>query len=703
MRFFKTLVLIIVLFSTSLLFSGMHDLIILLDWRNEHVAKDLDKPASSINPSESSGFSAVSSSLVQAIWQKAAPILISSATWRNVMERKQIFADFISKDIAQLKKEYQNKFPRFNTEQGIEQFKKQCMAPFSFIEAMRLPREQKSEAMGFLLCYLMPFNTDEWYMEQFGTYFYLLIPKSYIEKQRQKNNFAKTQMRAKTLSERERILGLKTGRTVKNPTNYSQFAAPLTFDYQAAFMQVLPQVFVTHADVQDPQGNKEKTEENITRYLPHWYLYFEGHGAPSQQDVRGVIAGLSVDLFQRFLFFCNNRITTDFLYYSTCYAGGQHLLYPYEKEWFYPSAQKGGKIRRALTPEQLNYIIVASTLTYAPSWAWMPSISIPYKLGISQIKFSLFFDRFFDYIKQYFYPAGQPIKDTLISILNLINPTSFKESHIQVPVIRYPGTEWFSIIDLKKYVLRLTRVLVDTREAEGKPILVDKQELLVINPSQFIGRRKALIERVHSAVLVPILFTQPKMPAIISGAAIKASHYFENLQAKEIGFVEFLKSFYKVKEEHGRTFYIKRLVCSNDLQIDQSRLINASAGEMLLNDVVVVVNDRNPVDRKDKRKINGINFSYKQKHYGAFWYVDQKGRQTQFIEGQLPRLNSTQKAAPKYPFEIPEARISRVAATLKKRITEPPVKQEFVDVSFLSQQLNHLSQQLGELDRALPR
>ena len=119
---FKIGVFLFMLFQTTLVHTGMRDLIILLDWDNESVERDLDELVIAGDPAQSAGFGPISNVLVQAVWQKAAPIVVSAATWRNVMQRKKIFTDFITKDIQALTKEYKGTFKQFKTEAEIQKF-----------------------------------------------------------------------------------------------------------------------------------------------------------------------------------------------------------------------------------------------------------------------------------------------------------------------------------------------------------------------------------------------------------------------------------------------------------------------------------------------------------------------------------------------------------------------------------------------------
>jgi hypothetical protein len=703
---------IMFLFNSLSVYAGMRDMIILLDWLQERVEQDLDKAQPSSDPTRSSGFGPTMSSLITALWQKAAPIVVSAATWKNFVQRKEIYADFITLDTHALIAKYKRKFIRFNTDEGIKTFATQCKAYISITEFKTLNAVVRNELMGFLLCYLIPFDQNEWIMEQFGPYFYLLIPKIYQEAQRKKNDYPQEQGHfKKRLSDRERILGLKKGKTVPMPLNPIAFSTPTSINFYQELFQVIPQLFVTKADIQDAQGSKEKTEENIARFLHHWYFYLSGHGAPGKGSEPGTIAGLPSDQFMRLLLFFNNRIQTDFLFYSTCFAGGEHLLYPYERAWFYPPLQRGSLVRRALMPETFNYIIIADTLAYATTSAWLPSIPLPFILGSSTIRFSQYFPVFFQSIKEYFY-SHVSSKIDLARIINYVhlflNKKEEFEPKLQLPVIRYPTTEWFSIVDFKNKIFRLSTVFVDTKEAEAQEIIIRNKEVIVVDPQQFLGRRKAIIDRVHSEILVPVRITkdspQKKLPAIISSAAARASHYFDKIVVPQGGLYEFTHSFFNVASEaYGRTYYIKRLLCKNDLSGDQSKILDSKYGEGLeLNDVIVVVNDRNPFNIRDEKKYNAIIFRYQLQNFAVSWPADDTINNEKFLkEGTFPWLNAITETIPKYPFPLSEVKYKNIIEALKQKQIRGPQAKFSVDIRGLQQELRHLADRLSILNKQL--
>ena len=699
----------------------MRDMIIALDWTVERVENDLDV-SQQFNQSRPPGFGPVTSSLITALWQKAAPIVTSVVTWKNFLQRREIYNDFITFDLQALIIKYKKTFVRFNTDEEISAFATQCKALLSQTQFGTLRAYERKEINGFLLCFLVPFDPKEWIVEQFGNCFYLLIPKIYQENQRAKKDYPEEIVKfKKSLPDRGRILGLKIGTPVASPLDYTKISEPLfkKADYQKEFFQILPQLFVTVKDVEDYGDSKEKTEENKARFLPHWYFYLIGHGGPSQGSVPGFIAGLSSFQFPNLLFFLNNTIQTDFLFYTTCFAGGEHLMWPYERTWFYPSIRPGASPRRAIMPETFNYIIAADTISYAPTIGWSPGIPLPFILGSSHIKFSQNFPLFFKSIKQYFYPEGKITSSwDLARILNYVNSflteTEEFEEKLRIPVIRYPNTEWFSIIDFNKKILRLSRVFVEAKEAAVQEIIIQDKEVVIIDPKQFFGRRKEIIDREHSEILVPIRIKkdgeQKKLPAIISSAIAPASHYFDKIVVRSLGgFVDFLHSFFHVKQEaYGRTYYIKTLLCRNDLA-DYAGLLGANYGESLeLSDVIIVVNDRNLFDKYDVKKYNGVIFRYQIQNFAVFWPADDIKNNEKFKMGKLPWLNKIKESIPPYPFALPEIKYKEIIEALKlkqargapKPIEKPKPSVE-INLNQLQQELKKLFDKLSVLNKQL--
>lgn len=682
--------------------AGKRDLIILLDWDNERIDHALYGMQPSQDSDHSPDFGPISSSLLTTLEQKAAPILVSAATWKNFIQRKQIYGDFITLDTKTLITKYKRKFTRFNTDEGIITFAEKCKAYINPSQFGTLTKADKDELCYFLLSYVLMFDPKEWYMEKFGNYVYLLIPKIYQENQRIKNDYPKVSTK---LSNRELILGLKHGISVSDPFDIASFSTPSILNYGEEFLKILSKIFVTKADVPDD-----------TQCLHHWYMYVIGHGSPAEGFSYGSIVGLSLLQFSRFLFFLNTTIQTDFLIYVTCFAGGQHLVQPYERTWFYPPKITGGPVRQAITPEVFNYIIIANTLAYAPSYEWSPHVPEPFMLGISKVIFKQQFPSFFTSIKKYFYPEekieaplnGAPLNlvEILKNVQAIVPQKKGHEKDLQIPVIRYPGTEWFSIIDFHHEVFRLSRVLVETHQAEKREIVIARKKVVVIDLPPFLGRRMAVPTRMHSEILVPVRIRKNGMdlPSIVSSAIAPADYYFDTMIVPQGGLINYMNSFFSVPHEwYGRTYYFKKLICLNDLT-NYTELLGTHYGEPLeLSDVIIVVNDINPLLPYSTKKYNGIIMRYQLQNFVSLWSVDDTASNEKFFKKKTLPWLFTIRSIPAYPFKLPETKYTKVIQALEKKQKHGPawIPSATIDVSILQKELKNLSDKLAMLNKNL--
>lgn len=673
-QIFKIFVITLFFISFQTSFCGNRNLIMLLDWNSETVATDLSPQLGS-----SKGFGPVTSMLVTALWQQAAPIIVTSSIWKNFIERKEIFGDFVSKNTTELFQKYRSKYTQFSQMSSIEKFVQFCKDIF----AEQLSQEDFRLILGFLLCYTTPVDSKEWHIQKITDYIYLLIPQKYLN---QIKTYGDTPINPGTfgLSDENLLLGLKTGTLLANPFVLTTHQTTPQLNFSEEFLKTLPKIFVTTTDLKVP--DKEKTEENISRFLHDWLIFLNGHGSPEMKGGISYIAALSYfdptptkkPDFPKFLAFLNNKIKTDFLFYETCYAGGPHLVKPYEKAWFYPPLEKGRGERRALTADVFNYTIAAETLAHVVTIGYWPSISMPYSHG-QRPRFAQNFSEFFRLLGEYVYPKvgkkPSQLSQVLQTVHRFIDDSGNLIEVMQIPAVRFPGTEWFSVLDTPNKIEELTRVLIETHEAEGKDIVIKNKQVVLLDVESPRGRRKEAEQAQHSAVLTPIKIEQATPLVFISRVPDEAVYYFEKLEAKQWGLHDLLVNFLFVNElGYGRSYYIKTLLAKNDLLPDQAKLIGFVPNEgITLNNVLILNNARNPYIQhilKTNVRNHGIFFSFNGKHFSAFWEPTDQQALVFNQSKTLPNLKQetiAPTAIPKYPFAIEKDRLKEVFEIQQKR------------------------------------
>lgn len=737
----KKLCFIFFLFSVSIsIKAGLRDLIILIDWRNERVSNTLSTSQPTYDPSQLSGFGPVTSSLVTALGQEAAPILVSSATWKNFVERKKIFDDFLSKTEQVLIKEYKGTYPRFNTDQGIQNFAqlcKQSVGGYSpqFSNFIQSNPAASRELNGFLIPYVTQVSTDNWILQKITPHWYLLVPKKYLGQIKKEKLPPAPDTIAKTTTDDELLLGLKSGTSIQNPLEVVGHDDGENVLFAEEFLTAIKSLFITINDVKD-KYSKEQTEKNRAIYLHHWYFYLNGHGGPSGPNTIGIITGLRIPQFQTLLTFFDRKIITDFLFYSTCYAGGEHLKIPYIKDWFYPPLTKSRPkdIRKAHRAKAFNYIISAETLVYASTFGWLPSIAIPFKLGVDRVHFLQHFSPFFTGLHNYVYLPVINFKQwvklkpqekkksypNLAQILN--NVTIFLDKNgkvddrMQIPVMRYPNTAWFSVIDVQDKIFNLTRVLMEVRSAENRELVIKDKEAVVIHAGSPVTER-SVDEKYHTEMLAPMVIKkqpQKKPPTFLSNSPRNAIHYFENIDARTCGLLELLQAFLPpIDEYYSRAFYIKKLICRNDnVSAKQNSALGMQANEGVeLNNVIILYNGANPTDPKDRRKLDGIFFQHQLQSFRSFWEPHETNKVQRLKNNEFPGLQKIVEPnfiAPTYPQNFLDqqkqkvALIKNIVSVQEKKIQEQKEGKGFLrelsgDLNTLTLQLQNLNMQLKRL------
>ncbi len=144
-----------------------------------------------------------------------------------------------------------------------------------------------------------------------------------------------------------------------------------------------------------------------------WTLYLVGHGTFSLIPREELIADLTLEEFQKFLDFCQNKIITEQLLYSSCYAGGTNL------EKAFSSAKKGVEETKIY-----KFPIVVMGVTEAPSVAERSQ------------DFEGLFSSLFEH------------QNDLPNYYKILRDNNFIEFLQNLPQVRLPGEKWFSIQDI---------------------------------------------------------------------------------------------------------------------------------------------------------------------------------------------------------------------------------------------------------------
>jgi hypothetical protein len=247
---------------------------------------------------------------------------------------------------------------------------------------------------------------------------YLLLPHNYLlyRGKEKKVTLANARMvdQSSELTATEKTLGLKINhlKTIDNLDDIVDNLISLEdnrFRYADYFMDSVESVCIT---------NKEYLQAKVSaENIPSTVIYMNGHGL-----MEDAICSLRIDHFKRYLQFLE-RCKIKLFVYNSCYGAGKN------HELIYKDAQKA-------IQKNYTFTIVSMAITDIPTYM------------ADTEKFSL---RFFAAKTSL---AEIPLKDAIESI----NPAGKN-----IPQIRYPGLEWFSVIDNEKNVLVIGSVLGQTR------------------------------------------------------------------------------------------------------------------------------------------------------------------------------------------------------------------------------------------------
>ncbi len=260
-----------------------------------------------------------------------------------------------------------------------------------------------------------PFNAEvaaEWIIKEINPSLYLLLHKSYLVEKKISEDAVTEYNDQTAVTAVEMQLGLKvnhmktvTARDIKKPTTEPELA-----NY---FLEALRENLFVH--------NFEYTEE-FSQYRSAWSIFILGHGMIDKS-----IAGISIDDFKTFLSFLEKIISTKLLYYLSCYGAGKNSAS------IYKTSQKG-------VTKTYPFAIITQALTDA---------AVDFQ-GL-EMKFG-----------QFLHLATTSDCINYKELATYITPDLNLRGPGSIPQIKFPGLEWFSVIDESK-VASIGSILAKTR------------------------------------------------------------------------------------------------------------------------------------------------------------------------------------------------------------------------------------------------
>ncbi|MBA3751808.1 hypothetical protein H0X06_03355 [Candidatus Dependentiae bacterium] len=433
------------------------------------------------------------------------------------------------------------------------------------------------EMSTYALCAYAPLSPQDYIIKKVSKDLLLLIPRSYTTNITSSSSESTDYQKSiKKLTPLEKRLGLKVNHLadiatfdeIINTGNSSLLKKkPLQISTKT-FVRSLSKLFITKAERAPAEGarwalyiaghgcptHKERTHQKQLYCLKKYYkkdprnerakIYKQEHKDVSTRvrhlhpGYENIICSLPLKEFRKFLHFLE-KITTSMLFYTSCFAGGEHLITPYQIH------------------EQdsvFSYDIVVGTVSENSSLQDAPSLFLPPYRALPQeniiqgityesldidnstlaVHTNLYFNRFFSEIKK----TKAPDYHTLTSLL-------------------HPYTD--DQYNLKKESLHNCAHLRKACATSFSPVLT-KPPFCVLKKDSLV-HKDAHVFLLADHVLSPFsLKKQRYQPSLLSILPGLAWHLIPAFKAPEYTFLEIVFSFFDLPDlSSGKLFWIKKL------------------------------------------------------------------------------------------------------------------------------------------------
>jgi len=391
------------LFSYSIESSPIQaNLIVLLDYGQSEELLRQQGANQAVASGPFTPLGALTSTLIPALYQQAAPLLVSRSLLSTIMHRKQIFHDCLTRSHKELHHLYGKLHITKATSLG--QFKRHCQyadkmyrkiiqevtpifktgsqaeidkaitaltshkqyleeaAPRSLqLYSGPTPSTQEilhRELQGYALCYYAPLTTEDYSIKEVSQELVLLIPKKLC------GTHTTTYIPYASWTQLEMQLGCKVNH-LPDIASTQEFLKKYPITYDVSLQDALSKSLITRKE----KGNHtfvvylaghglpvypERIQKEQLQKLSAWYEQKTPHvkdkGERKERKVRvdrslvetertlstlpttheKIINSLSFAEFKKVLHFLNSDISCSLLLYSSCYAGGEHLVIPYQ-------------------------------------------------------------------------------------------------------------------------------------------------------------------------------------------------------------------------------------------------------------------------------------------------------------------------------------------------------------------------------------
>lgn len=317
-----------------------------------------------------------------------------------------------------------------------------------------------------------------------------------------------------------------------------------------------------------------------------------------------IIISLPKWMFTQMLIFFNENISTGFLFYSSCYAGGENLISPYIKE---------------NKPLILNYPIISGTLAENSSIIQFPIAHLApfnkYKLTEDYVDYEknrlsfniqLRFTDFFEALK-----SGQhKDENNLFKISSYLGGMHKPNEHSPAVSTAYRNAPCYRPANSNKFFI-LTNI--------PGYIIFDKQKIDSIQKDIFEVDAKACL--LYDDNLPFTLKIENKTynqdPIFVSMNPGLSAHTINGVISDKLNLIPIFNAFLALEDLSApKIFWIKNMSCKLDKELEKFNLGLNKAGKVELEDVIIL---RNIFTQKDiKRSREAFNL----KSYDTIYFTD---------------------------------------------------------------------------------
>ncbi|PKN03419.1 hypothetical protein CVU75_02355 [Candidatus Dependentiae bacterium HGW-Dependentiae-1] len=265
------------------------------------------------------------------------------------------------------------------------------------------------------------------------------------------------------------------------------------------------------------------------------------------QKLQPFLASLSIAEFKTLLTYLSKKIDTTVFAYMTCFSAGSNLYKVYQHD------------QEQHIIDQYPFVIgsagVAAGITYAPEVSdfdnYPPEETAKDILQYKNptVRAIANYDLFFSLCEK-----DEPV-DWAKAFNAIFAYTKFPASNL--PLVKFPGTEWFTVPALEDTVISLSKVLAATREPDNALVLKNQKALLVYAPEIPFDIQYA--PRIAAG-------KTKEAPVYVSMIPGYAHHALTNIHAPDYEASRVLKSFFGFPDaQNEKIFSIDSLQVTNDI------------------------------------------------------------------------------------------------------------------------------------------